>query len=131
MAGTNFYTDVMLDNDNVVPRAVFLRDPLERLLSGYLDKCVKPNIRKSQGHCEPNVVFGVDHLWNRKDTVDMGTERQENVGQTRVKGGIFATYVDLLQLKWNVHFVPQLMAVWETRTIGYFALYSALHHCCL
>jgi hypothetical protein len=39
------------------PWAVFLRDPLERILSGFLDKCYNAETRKIQGHCEPNVLF--------------------------------------------------------------------------
>ncbi|KAL3810158.1 hypothetical protein ACHAXA_004274 [Cyclostephanos tholiformis] len=108
---SKFNTRAVLD-ENDVPRSVFLRDPLERLLSGYLDKCVKPNVRVFQGHCEPNVVFGVDHL-----------RRKEGQGNGKKVGGspppdmtvvlkdfereMFASYVDLLPLKWNVHFVPQ------------------------
>jgi hypothetical protein len=39
------------------PWAVFLRDPLERILSGFLDKCYDAKARQLQGHCEPNVLF--------------------------------------------------------------------------
>jgi hypothetical protein len=39
------------------PWAVFLRDPLERVLSGFLDKCYDAGKRKLQGHCEPNALF--------------------------------------------------------------------------
>jgi hypothetical protein len=105
-----------------VPLTVFLRDPLERLLSGYLDKCAKPNIRASQGHCEPNEVFGVDHL--RRKAINDKTEKKGGRRGSTTAGGVpllpdltaavrdleremFATYVDLLPLKWNVHFAPQ------------------------
>jgi len=40
-----------------VERSVFLRDPLERYLSGFLDKCAYKPYRLSQPHCHPSVVF--------------------------------------------------------------------------
>ena len=43
-------------NHKHIHRAVFLRDPLERFLSGYLDKCVR-SVREK--HCEPNQLFSV------------------------------------------------------------------------
>ncbi|KAL3812155.1 hypothetical protein ACHAXA_001862 [Cyclostephanos tholiformis] len=39
------------------PWADFLRDPLERLLSVFLNKCIDPRKRRTEGHCEPNVIF--------------------------------------------------------------------------
>jgi hypothetical protein len=90
------------------PRAVFVRDPLERLLSGYLDKCYNSRTRQNQGHCEPNVVFnpmkGLANANNKAyanllDSLDI--EGQEKA--------MFGAYVDVLPLKWNVHFVPQAM----------------------
>jgi hypothetical protein len=90
------------------PWAVFVRDPLERLLSGYLDKCYNPMTRRNQGHCEPNVVFspmkGLVTAQNKAypnllDSLDI--EGQEKA--------MFGAYVDVLPLKWNVHFVPQAM----------------------
>lgn len=78
------------------PFAVFLRDPLERLLSGFLDKCYKHNIRKGQQHCEPNIIFSpVDNLTNGNDKMypslikDLeGRDKQ-----------FFASYVDVMPLK--------------------------------
>lgn len=121
---SQFNTATPLSHDpNTVPNAVFIRDPLERLLSAYLDKCIKPNIRRSQGHCEPNTIFGVDYLeWiadksnNYKQQQQEGNSNDEvatkplpdlmQTLQNRDKE-LFAAYVDLLPLKWNVHFVPQ------------------------
>lgn len=40
---------------NNTERAVFLRDPLERFLSGFLDKCVDENHRTKEHHCLPNI----------------------------------------------------------------------------
>ena len=40
-------------------KAVFLRDPLERFLSAFVDKCIGRNHRLHEHHCEPNVIFGV------------------------------------------------------------------------
>jgi hypothetical protein len=75
-----------------VYRAVMLRDPLERMLSGYLNKCVSVPTRKFEGHCEPNTIFNGTTLINgiRDDA------RQ-----------LFAAYVDAFPLKWNIHFFPQ------------------------
>ena len=104
-----------------MPRTVFLLDPLERLLSGYLDKCVKPNIRKSQGHCEPNVVFGMDHLQVKKKPVATDNKGRPIPDMTLIVNELeremFATYVDLLPLTWNVHFVPQAFTCDLYRTI--------------
>lgn len=90
------------------PWAVFVRDPLERLLSGFLDKCYNPKARKNQGHCAPNVVF------NPKDPfLDAKNRSYANLldsldieGQEKA---MFGAYVDVFPLKWNVHFVPQAM----------------------
>ena len=38
-------------------RFVFYRDPLERFLSAYLDKC--EGWRIVEGHCEPLSIFGI------------------------------------------------------------------------
>lgn len=88
------------------PWAVFLRDPLERLLSGYLDKCYNGRARKNQGHCEPNIVFNP-----KEQLVDAKNRTYANLldsldieGQEKA---MFGAYVDVLPLKWNVHFVPQ------------------------
>jgi hypothetical protein len=44
---SKYNTKKKLDGDT--PQTVFLRDPLERLLSAYLDKCAKDFVRKTQG----------------------------------------------------------------------------------
>ncbi|KAL7552632.1 hypothetical protein ACHAWF_015859 [Thalassiosira exigua] len=75
-------------------RAVMLRDPLERLLSGYINKCASDILRKYEGHCEPNSVFN--------DT-DMTLMIRKDPKQ------LFAAYVDGFPLKWNMHFFPQSM----------------------
>jgi hypothetical protein len=123
---SKFNTKVPMSDDmSVTPHTVFLRDPLERLLSGYLDKCVKDAVRKSQGHCEPNSIFGVDYL-ERKATKQQ-KENGEDVSVDIAPSLLdmdgwfdkekFATYVDLLPLKWNVHFVPQSIFCDLYRTI--------------
>mmetsp|Transcript_8224 Transcript_8224/g.16725 ORF Transcript_8224/g.16725 Transcript_8224/m.16725 type:complete len:408 (-) Transcript_8224:1037-2260(-) len=90
------------------PWAVFVRDPLERLLSGFLDKCYNPRTRKNQGHCEPNVVFNPKKsLMNAKNkTYANLLDSLDIEGQEKA---MFGAYVDVLPLKWNVHFVPQAM----------------------
>ncbi len=61
---SRFNTMAILDDggNNDVLHSVFLRDPLKRLLSGYLDKCVKPNNQRLQGHCELNAVIRINHV---------------------------------------------------------------------
>lgn len=90
------------------PWAVFVRDPLERLLSGYLDKCYNPQTRRNQGHCEPNAVFNpMKGLMDAKNkTYPNLMEGLDMDGQEKA---MFGAYVDVLPLKWNVHFVPQAM----------------------
>ena len=141
---SRFNTRISLDGGDRVPNTVFLRDPLERLLSGYLDKCAKPNIRASQGHCEPNEVFGADHLLRKKANIgekregsmrrggantNTTTTTTTSMGKRPVlppdatavvrdlEREMFAAYVDLLPLKWNVHFVPQAFTCDLYRTI--------------
>jgi hypothetical protein len=77
-----------------VSRAVMLRDPLERMLSGYLNKCAHVPTRKLEGHCEPNSVFN-------------GTILTSGIRDD--KRQLFAAYVDAFPLKWNIHFFPQSM----------------------
>jgi len=74
-----------------VPRIVFLRDPLERFLSAYIDKCIE--YKNLQPHCEPEVVFN--------DPNNPLTEGL--VGNKRAN---FEAYVDAFPLKWNMHFFP-------------------------
>lgn len=76
------------------PRFVFVRDPLERFLSAYIDKCIR---NKNQNHCEPNVIF------NNKEP------KLELLGGDVIKHGkeLFAAYVDTMPLTWNLHFFPQ------------------------
>lgn len=78
------------------PWAVFLRDPLERLLSGYLDKCYSNVTRKMEHHCEPNVIFNPKpNLMDRR-----GKEYPSLVDHLLDKDKqMFAAYVDVLPLK--------------------------------
>lgn len=95
-------------------KAVFLRDPLERLLSGFLNKCYKVDRRRVERHCEPNVVFDPgDNLLDKSGkkfpnlVLDLeGTDKE-----------FFAAFVDVLPLQWNVHFVPQAIICDLRRTI--------------
>ena len=70
---------------------VFLRDPLERFLSGFLDKCEET--RTTNTHCEPLEVF---HDSDSK-IVD---------GIVENKRAFFEAYVDTMPLTWNMHFFP-------------------------
>lgn len=79
------------------PWGVFLRDPLERLLSGFLNKCIEPRKRKAEGHCEPNVIFNPKS--NMKD--EKGRSYPSLMGH--LEGGdkqlLFAAYLDVLPLQ--------------------------------
>lgn len=55
----------MLAKTNV-QRAVFLRDPLERYLSGFLDKCTTYH-RVSETHCQPLAIFQSNQTDHVKD----------------------------------------------------------------
>jgi len=104
------------------PRAVFLRDPLERLLSAFLNKCYDDETIR-EGHCEPNDVFhprshsaynAMTH--ERKDgNSASGEEDEEDRDHEPLllqdirdnDQQFFAAYVDILPLKWNLHVIPQ------------------------
>ena len=78
------------------PKFVVLRDPLERYLSAFLDKCVN---RKNawQKHCEPWDVF----------RPDSGNDMMKEIkGDDRV---MFEAFVHASPLKWNMHFLPQAL----------------------
>ena len=66
-----------------------VRDPLERLVSAYFDKCVHETHRRSQKHCHPKEIM---------------------VNQPRgyfLKPETFAEWVDLLGHDWDEHVMPQ------------------------
>lgn len=75
------------------PKAVFLRDPLERFLSAYMDKCDSWHIVEK--HCEPLAVF----LEQENNTMTKGLDRNKKI--------MFETYVNTIPLQWNTHFLPQ------------------------
>ena len=77
-----------------VSRVVMLRDPLERLLSAYMNKCVHKLRRIYEGHCQPNSIFN-------------GTKMIATIEDDPKQ--LFAAYVDALPLQWNIHFIPQSM----------------------
>jgi len=78
------------------PKFVVLRDPLERYLSAFLDKCVDPG-QQWQKHCEPLPVFQgqIGKGWMKEIKAD-----------GRV---FFDAYVHSSPLKWNMHFLPQAL----------------------
>jgi hypothetical protein len=73
-------------------KAVFLRDPLERYLSGYMDKCLDAK-GITEGHCEPTTVF-----------LNKTSRLTEGLTDKKL---LFEAYVDAMPLKWNLHFFPQ------------------------
>lgn len=78
------------------PRAVMLRDPLERLLSAYLNKCHNEYYRLAEHHCEPLEIF--DTYYNESEVLDHIREDDQQM---------FAAYLDVMPLGWNLHFIPQ------------------------
>jgi hypothetical protein len=83
------------------PRAVFLRDPLERFLSGFMDKCVDPEMRKEE-HCEPAAIC-CSNLMSRT------AQSPDNLVEELLINPLvmFEACVDTLPLKWNLHFFPE------------------------
>jgi hypothetical protein len=84
------------------PWAVFIRDPLERLLSGFLDKCYNPAKLRREEHCEPNVVFNpMKGLKNDKNKTY--PDLLDSIGvEAWVEGRdklMFEAYVDVMPLK--------------------------------
>lgn len=85
--------------DNVATSSssfVFFRDPLERFLSGYINKCLSEQFRTKEKHCEPHALFE-----------DFHSENSVLNKLTTNKKQLFAAYVDSMPYKWNVHFFPQ------------------------
>lgn len=78
------------------PKAVIVRDPLERLLSAYLNKCHDSYYRLGEQHCEPIEIFGQEY-----NKIDMLDYIQDNDQQ------LFEAYLDVMPLSWNIHFIPQ------------------------
>ena len=70
-----------------------VRDPLERFLSGYLDKCVSGHYR--EGHCMPLEMFR------------NGTRSTALAGMSAATQ--LETFVDVFPLHVNRHFFPQAM----------------------
>ena len=128
MEKSKFNTKKELSDDiEVTPQTVFLRDPLERLLSAYLDKCVKEGVRRTQGHCEPNPIFASDWMERKAnqpvdDKSAISLPIMHEASQNEEKE-LFAAYVDLFPLKWNVHFVPQAIFCDLYRNIGDYDTY--------
>ncbi len=75
-------------------KAVFLRDPLDRFLSGFIDKCI--NHRDVVDHCEPITVF---HNQSTSPVTNLMVDKRK----------FFEMYVDTMPLQWNMHFMPQSM----------------------
>jgi Sulfotransferase family len=72
-------------------QVVFLRDPLERFLSAFLDKCW--DSWHQNNNCKPREVFG------SKSLADRTILQHEKT--------FFEAYVDTMPLKWDLHFFPQ------------------------
>lgn len=81
------------------PKAVIIRDPLERLLSAYLNKCYDERYRLIEKHCEPNMIFGGQY--NETEMLNHVKDSDQQM---------FAAYLDVMPLKWNLHFIPQAFA---------------------
>jgi hypothetical protein len=91
-------------------RVVFLRDPLERYLSAFLDKCLDHHNRIYESHCAPQQVFASET--NERLVYDISDDDP-------IK--FFEAYVDTMPLRWNVHFFPQgIYCDGLSRTLGDF-----------
>jgi hypothetical protein len=76
-------------------RVVFLRDPLERFLSAFLDKCVGVNNRR-EGYCWPKRVYYNENDSDENDYTTRGLTPQQQ----------FAQFVSVMPLQWNIQFAP-------------------------
>ena len=81
-------------------KVVFLRDPLERFLSGFLDKCIE---QRHQKHCESTLLFSPS---SSTSSSTKNTSSYHNLARNRI---LFQTYVDTFPVKWNMHFIPQAL----------------------
>jgi Sulfotransferase family len=84
--------------------AVFLRDPLERFLSGFVDKCISP-YRETELHCEPSPIFSpeegrLERLMGERGPAPLVEELM------RDRKVFLEAFVDTFPLKWNLHFFP-------------------------
>lgn len=77
-----------------VPKFVFLRDPLERFLSAFIDKCLRSTRENRESHCAPAIVFEKDENGLTKGLLDSDKT-------------FFEAYVNTMPLQWNMHFFPQ------------------------
>lgn len=86
---------IELENqDDTTPKVVFLRDPLERFLSAFLDKCIGKKRREE--YCWPHAVYYSKETYQEKNIHTRMLSPQEQ----------FEQFVDVMPLQWNVHFAP-------------------------
>lgn len=86
-----------------IDRVVFLRDPLTRFLSAFMNKCIgthggKPS-RLVDPHCEPHSIFKVNTTANPENDLISDFLVDKHL--------FFEAYVSVIPLKWNMHFFPQ------------------------
>lgn len=79
---------------------------------------------RSKGHCEPNAIFAHDWMERRAEKTGKPKDDKEGILLPELYDAaqdsdkeLFAAYVDLFPLKWNVHFVPQAIFCDLYRTI--------------
>lgn len=86
---------------------VFYRDPLERFLSTFLDKCA--GWRIVEGHCEPISIFGIGG-WEEAKKQNPRTDPMSLLLPPR-KGlkdrALFEAYIASFPITWNLHFFLQ------------------------
>jgi hypothetical protein len=82
------------DRDYRTVKKCVSEGPLDRFLSGFLDKCVKQLYQ--QNHCEPLPIFSD----NEMTLVEDFQEDQQK---------LFEIYVDTMPLTWDVHLFPQAL----------------------
>ena len=87
-------------------QTVFLRDPLTRFLSAFIDKCVTA---RDGRHCEPDRLFWYEENSMKKPGKGQVMHRDHKLMDDffKDKRMFFQMYTEVIGLKWNVHFFPQ------------------------
>jgi len=104
--------------DGPLYKAVFLRDPLTRFLSAFIDKCA--GYRRIERHCEPDRLFYYDlekqAEKNKLEAIGKvfnESKKDKSIDELLIEDFLkdkrlfFQTYSDVIGLKWNIHFFPQ------------------------
>ena len=81
-----------------------MRDPLERFVSGFLDKCAYWFHADAEAHCEPHLLY---RNGTRTGLLrDLSSNVQPSSGGATSKAAL-ELFADTMPLRWNMHFLPQ------------------------